>query len=434
MRSTSMVLTAAFLLFISAPAWSGDALVERVGRADLVVFGEVMNVIEGDGAGDNEDEPRPPIARVAVLEVLRGSTTRPALDVDLSRLTADDGPRIEPNQRGVWLLERAGEGAYAIRDGDQVVPADRLAEVRRAVTVVGDIAPDDGPAEDRAERVEELRAELEHERSGRRSLAAHKLGEMGAIEAVPDLIDMLDDSASSVRLAAHIALCKITGHKGALDFREAGRAVREPAIDAWRNWWADRERERAALRVFIEQLESDDAATRHAADLALGALTGHRVDVDFADAPEEARAAAVREWEKQLEEQPEGLRRSLLETAVMNQNRPQPEHKYAIGGLSQIAGPEALDTMRRAFRTGVDLRDSDLVIATADYFGRIRDRDVVPELMRLLDRTGRWEPSRPVRAALVAAVGRIAGRDFGTGEEAVERCVTWWQDHAEEFD
>ncbi|MFW6107757.1 MAG: hypothetical protein ACOC70_01025, partial [bacterium] len=225
----------------------------------------------------------------------------------------------------------------------------------------------------------------------------------------------------------------ITGHRVELDFRDAGAAVRAPGIQAWKTWWAARARERAALPALVKQLESDDKAARLSADMALRALSGHRVDADFADGPESARAAGVAAWKRWLAARPQETRRRLLETAVRARLRPQPEYKYAIEGLAAVAGPAASELFHRALDEGVDLRRSDLIIAAADYFGRVRDRSAVPGLAALIDGSVRWQPGRPTREAVVTALGLIAGKDFGTGRAGVEKCAAWWRDHAEEF-
>ncbi|MFO7898840.1 MAG: hypothetical protein R6V58_07240, partial [Planctomycetota bacterium] len=279
-----------------------------------------------------------------------------------------------------------------------------------------------------------LRKQLRDKLPGRRSLAAHRLGHMGAMDAVPDLIRALDDSAASVRLAADIALRKITGHRVELDFRDAGPAVRAPGIQAWKTWWAARANEEAALPALVKQLESDDEVARLSADMALRGLTGHRVDVDFTDGPPSARAAGVAAWKRWLAARPHETRRRLLATAVRARLRPQPEYKYAMEGLADVAGPATSELFHQALAEGVDLRRTDLIIAAAGYFGRVRDRSAVPGLAALVDGSVRWQPSRPTRQAVVTAIGLIVGKDFGTGRAGLEKCAAWWRDHAEEFE
>ena len=61
--------------------------------------------------------------------------------------------------------------------------------------------------------------------------------------AVPALLGRLNDPDPVVRMSANDALVKRTGRDFGLKAWEAEPAERQPAVDRWRAWWADRARQ-----------------------------------------------------------------------------------------------------------------------------------------------------------------------------------------------
>lgn len=80
--------------------------------------------------------------------------------------------------------------------------------------------------------------------------ACKKLGQVGATQAIPDLIHALDDKSPLIRKAANDSLKKITGQDFAYD-SSAQRSVRMWAIERWEKWYDAVNREEAT-----EQLKS----------------------------------------------------------------------------------------------------------------------------------------------------------------------------------
>lgn len=70
--------------------------------------------------------------------------------------------------------------------------------------------------------------------------AATALGEIGAVDAVPALIDALGDADELVRTAAGDALEAIT-RENIVFLAGASESERAKAQEAWRRWWADHE-------------------------------------------------------------------------------------------------------------------------------------------------------------------------------------------------
>jgi HEAT repeat protein len=71
-----------------------------------------------------------------------------------------------------------------------------------------------------------------------RMASARILGDLGAIEAIPALIDALEDEEASVREASLVSLRGISGQSIPFDplAKDAERAKR---VKAWRDWWAE---------------------------------------------------------------------------------------------------------------------------------------------------------------------------------------------------
>jgi len=68
-----------------------------------------------------------------------------------------------------------------------------------------------------------------------RQLAMQVLGDFGAAEAVPALLDVLDDPSAVIRKAAAETLVRLTGYDPGFDPR-GSEAERKKAIRKWRDW------------------------------------------------------------------------------------------------------------------------------------------------------------------------------------------------------
>jgi HEAT repeat protein len=71
-----------------------------------------------------------------------------------------------------------------------------------------------------------------------RMASCRHLGDLGSVEAIPALIDTLEDEEASVREAAIVALRTLSGQAIPFDpgARDGERAKR---VKAWRDWWED---------------------------------------------------------------------------------------------------------------------------------------------------------------------------------------------------
>ena len=77
-----------------------------------------------------------------------------------------------------------------------------------------------------------------------RMAAARALGDLASQEAIPALIDALDDEEALVREAAYLSLRSITQRDLQFDAHSPDAAERAKRIKAWREWW-DKERPKA---------------------------------------------------------------------------------------------------------------------------------------------------------------------------------------------
>jgi hypothetical protein len=75
-----------------------------------------------------------------------------------------------------------------------------------------------------------------------RMAACRHLGDIGSVEAIPALIDTLEDEEASVREAALVALRGLSGQSIPFDplARDGDRSKR---VKAWREWWEDASKE-----------------------------------------------------------------------------------------------------------------------------------------------------------------------------------------------
>ncbi|MFH1731336.1 MAG: HEAT repeat domain-containing protein [Planctomycetota bacterium] len=361
-------LLAAVLLVLAAcsgaAASEAEELIDRVKKADLVVLGQVIRITEG------EQDPeslrvgvkfRTDIAALVVIEVLKGDPDLKKVEIGFPGFPKAGDLTPKANQNGVWLLTKSDQKFYEAKTAAAFMPADKLGAARRAVrAAIGLVEPPEKPA-DRVERIARLCADLAGDKpDATRQVAAYQLGEMGELNTVPKLIDALDDAAPSVRLAADIALRKVTGHRTQVDFQNETAALRARGADEWRKWW---------------------------------------------------------------EANKDKKRQDVLLAAAKASRRPQPEFRHAVEGLAQYDDPAFLPVFRTALDSAISRENNSLVIAAARYLGGIKDRESVPKLAGILDET--W-PTPAARAAAATAVGKIIGKNFGTGADAVRPCAEWW--------
>jgi hypothetical protein len=375
-RRLARVVVACGVLAFGAAANGAATLEELVRNSDLIVFGLAAKVTKGELDPELKRRGidfRVDTAHVVVIEVLKGD---PALVRKQVRVTFPGFPKkgeltIKPNDKGIWFLRKSDlEGAYAAKTSDRFRPPGDLAAVRRAVRAAAGVVPRPVQPVDKAERARELVKELKAAKQpiDRRN-AAFQLGELGRLESAPPLIQALADDERTVRLAADIALRKITGHRIQVDFQSAPVALRVRGQRAWEAWWE---------------------TNRHF-------------------------------------ERPELLARAAAASA-----RPQPDLLHAVEGLADYGKPEHVALFLRSYEAALASRNDRLAAAAALYFGRLKDRAYVPKLAALVDGSHAWlSTSTQVTAAL--AIGRITGEDFGTGKGAVAKAAAWWLRHRDEF-
>ncbi len=375
MLCTAMMLPA--LLAGAARAEEDPAadLINLVKNSDLIVVGQVLRVTEGEinaellklGVNFRTD-----IAVLVVAEVLRGDPDLKAAKVNVGfpGFPKPEQPTLKAGQNGIWLLTRSDLGHYEAKTKDRFLAIDELAAVRRAIRAASGLttAPADG--EDRDTRIRDLCKELAGKGpAGGRRLAAYRLGEMGELSTIPVLIAALGDEAPPVRLAAEIALRKITGHRTQVDFQDDTEEARLRGIDAWKEWF-----------------DANKGKSR----------------------------------------------KDILAAAAQASFRPQPEFLYAIEGLAHYDDLDILPLFRHALDSALSQKNSFLAAAAARYLGRVKDRSSVPKLAVLLGDTETW-PALSARTAAAAAIGNTVGRDFGSTTTGVRDCIEWWNTNKDSF-
>lgn len=368
---TSVLLAALFLG--RAPAAPAADLQKLVGGSDIVVHGQVVRIAEG-----KEDLEllkmgirfRTDIATILVLEVLRGDSTLKKVEVGFPGFPKDGELTPARNQNGLWFLTKSDVPYYVAKSKDCFAQVERLGDVRRAIRAVAGLEENEPDPADRAKRLAELSGQLgAGEFAGARRLAAYQLGEMGELDALPALIHALGDDEPSVRLAADLALTKITGHRAQIDFENAEPAMRARGMMAWQ------------------------------------------------------------EWREQHKDQ---ARKKVLQDAAEASLRPQPDFVSSVKALAEYDDPSLLPLFTQTLDSALNAQDSVLTAAAARYLGRIKNRDSAGKLAGVVDGTFAW-PSLSARSAAAAAIGQIVGQDFGTGSAAVDNCAKWWQENGTEF-
>ncbi len=330
-RTGILVLTvlAALCSGVRAAGSEMDDLVALVKDSDLVVVGQVIRVVEGDDDVDAAKlgvKLRTDIAVVAIAEVLKGDPDLKKVEVGFPGFPKDGEVGFKSEQGGIWLLKKSDKKFYEAKVPGRFLRQSRLGTVRRASRVaVGLLVVVRPKPADLKAQLTKLKGELAATKpDAARRVAAYRLGGMGDLRAVKALIRTLDDAAPSVRMAASIALQKITGHRSQVDFKNGAAAVRAQGSAAWRQWWA-----------------ANEGRTRKDILLA-GAKASHR---------------------------------------------PLPDFQYAVEGLSQYDDAALLPVFRRALDSAISGKNNTLVIAAARYLGRAKDRKSVHALAGLLGKT-----------------------------------------------
>jgi hypothetical protein len=138
-----------------------------------------------------------------------------------------------------------------------------------------------------------------HGDAARARAAAHALGELRDIGAVPDLIAATERDHTTAEEARR-ALLKITKQDFGVKHRK------------WRMWW-DKNRERPRIEWMLDGLAHPDDEVRHSASEELKRLTGEYFGYHY-DLPKREREAARAKWVKWWEEV--GKRRFLRDSVA----------------------------------------------------------------------------------------------------------------------
>jgi hypothetical protein len=358
MKSGTPLLVAAVLLACVVRA-SAAEFEDLVKKSDLVLLGQVMRVDEGKLDADllkMNVKARTDIAHVAVVEMLKGDPAVKKVEVGFPALAKEGagqgerpGPTIERGQAAIFFVTKGEQKYYEAKTDDRVLPQEKLGAVRRAVRSAMGLA-DVGKPEDRAKRAARLVQELTAgSTESARRLAAFQLGEIGLLTSVPALIQALHDEAPVVRVAAELALRKITGYHTQADFQDGTAAVRTRAIQAWETWWA---------------------ANRN----------------------------------KKRDE--------ILSSAAEASFSPQPDFQDAIEGLAQSDDLEFQPLFLQALNSAVSSKSNSLAVCAAHYLGRVKNRGAVPVLAGLLRAGWTADGTRAAAAnAIGNIVGESFGSD-----------------------
>ncbi|MBI4577121.1 MAG: HEAT repeat domain-containing protein [Planctomycetes bacterium] len=201
-----------------------------------------------------------------------------------------------------------------------------------------------------------------------RVAAAEALGLLESVQAVPRLIDALEDPDAAVRVASDGALRRVTGHDFGFTRRrgwvveEADERTRMAAVQRWREWWAEsrlRSREEWLIRGLPQmppamKILALDGLARVAAD---GSLAMPQV-VRLLDDPEpEVRLAAL-ETAQALGPDPRLHPRRLLE--LVTGDPAEEVQELAVQVLLELEGKRCHEPLMRLLREGG--LDSDAII------------------------------------------------------------------------
>jgi HEAT repeat protein len=196
-------------------------------------------------AGPKEDAARESVDdvpdRAALLEMIEDLEARVA-ELSAPTATPAEAPAAAPTEAPAPAAPPAATQAAEAAD------AAKRVEVDRWIERLG--APDENTAFKAALQLAQLGdlravdALIETMREHRdfyvRLGAATALGDLKALDAVPALIDALDEKDQLVRTAASESLWSITSNR--IDFKAgASAADRRAAQGKWRKWWRDNE-------------------------------------------------------------------------------------------------------------------------------------------------------------------------------------------------
>ncbi len=377
MAGTRLMLCVATLMALvpAAATQAAEGLDTLVKQSDLIVMGQVVRITPGELDADllkMDVKFRIDTAVIAVSEVIKGDPglAGKTVNVVFQGFPKPHQPTLAKEQSGVWLVTKSDRpNAYEITSKGRHLPEGDLAAVRRAALLASGLTPQP-KTEDRSSLAQKAIKELQTGTSaiGRR-LAAYQLGELGELSAVPELLKALADENGSVRFAAEVALRKLTGYRVMVDFEQGSEAERQRGRETWEAWW-DTNRNQS--------------------------------------------------------------RKEILANSIRDSQRPQPDFEHAVAGLAEYPDLNLLPVFVRAFDQSMAARNNRMLIITARYFGRVRNRDQVPRLISVVDGSAGWA-STSARNAAVAAIGAILKKDFGTGREAVANCLEWWNEHRDSF-
>jgi len=353
-----------------ADAADADPLVELIKQSDVVVLGQVVRITEGELDPDllqMGQKFRTDVATIAVIEVLKGDPKleRKTVRLGFPGIPKPGGVTLKLNQNGVWLLVKSDRKFYELKTASRFLAADKLGAARRAARTAVGIVEPRETPEKRSERIKRLLGVL-------------------ADKDKPD---------AARRLAAYQL-----GQMGEL----------------------------SAVPRLVNALADAAPSVRLTADLALQKITGHRSQVDFRNGAPAVRAEGIDAWREWWDANKDKDHKAILLAAARKSHQPQPNFQYAVEGLARYDDPALLPVFRAALDTAIARKNSDLTVAAARYLGRTKHRASVPRLAGVL---GEDWATPSAQAAAAAAVGRIVGRDFGTGTKAIGRCAKWWSEN-----
>lgn len=207
------------------------------------------------------------------------------------------------------------------------------------------------------------RGELGSPIASHRSSCARALGEAGSVEAVPDLLPLLEDPETPVRFEAGRALVSITSFDLSFD-AYASPQERQLSVERWKRWWRDHQgkprkewlesglkdplpqNRLAAIRglqslattdvvpSLIAALDDREEGVRAGANAALIELTGRDSGFD-PSASEQERLVACSRWEEWWAENKTRRAMDWWEAALLSDEKPanRAEAARRLGGV-----------------------------------------------------------------------------------------------------
>lgn len=207
------------------------------------------------------------------------------------------------------------------------------------------------------------RGELGSPLASHRASCARALGEASSVDAVPDLLPLLEDPETPVRFEAGRALVAITTFDLSYD-AYASPEERQLSVDRWKRWWRDHQgkprrewlesgltdslpRNRKAAIVGLQSMGTPDVVpaliaalddreegVRASANDALLAITGRDAGFD-PSATEQERLVACARWEQWWAENKGRRPMDWWEAALLSDERPanRAEAARRLGGV-----------------------------------------------------------------------------------------------------